>query len=407
MIPVFILSLLGGQGCSKNTQTLSHQNIFATESYTEQTEFYSTIPLHHNATKMHLTATINEQPFQFMLDTGSPTIVTKRVADLLELPIMGTNTGVDSNGTEVTMNVSIVDAIGIGEVVFRQVPVFIWDPSTTTDADCFFDGGVIGSELLPLAVWQFNLQNNTLVIANDSRKVEHTKNAKQAALLKVGYPHYPIVQHQINNGFTDNALFDTGSTELLHLNQLAYEQMRKDNVLNAPVGEGRGSFGKGAGGEAENSVYVLNEVKSLTVGNLQLQDLKVWTRNTPPTLIGSRILDTHIVTLDYQNQAVYFKEYALTRTSTGFGFRASFNERSQLQVSFISKPSIAVSAGLQIHDQIIAINNQTVSVQDQKERCEVLQTLPSILAEESVTITVLREGKEQSFALAKESPQIK
>ena len=56
--------------------------------------------------KIFLTAKVNGKPFRFILDTGSPTILTTKVANELGLEILSENTSQDANGNLVKTNLS-------------------------------------------------------------------------------------------------------------------------------------------------------------------------------------------------------------------------------------------------------------------------------------------------------------
>ena len=91
---------------------------------------------------------MNGKAYRFILDTGSPTILTKAVADELGLVIEAENTGKDAHGNPVRMGLAILEQLRIGEVTFRNIPVFIYDATQQAMARCVLDGGVIGSDIV-------------------------------------------------------------------------------------------------------------------------------------------------------------------------------------------------------------------------------------------------------------------
>src|SRR5690606_15377904 len=98
-------------------------------------------------------------------------------------------------------------------------------------------------------------------------------------------------------------------------------------------------------------------LKRLSIGELQLKDLEVWTRPEVPSLIGAGVFESHIVTLDYSARVAYFHKYAEPKASpTTFGFKPYF-ESGEVYVGFLVKDSPATKAGLQLHDKIIKIND--------------------------------------------------
>jgi len=151
-----IFFILSGCAITNSKQQLSE--VFNTKPYIKNKEFKSVIPIDIWSNKVFLNAKVNGKQFRFILDTGSPTLLAKKVAKDLDLEIKGENTGKDANGNLVKMELSIIEQLKIGDVKFRNIPVFIFDPSNLKLGDSIFDGGIIGSEIMPLSNWQINFE---------------------------------------------------------------------------------------------------------------------------------------------------------------------------------------------------------------------------------------------------------
>ncbi|MBD1556298.1 hypothetical protein HC752_05050 [Vibrio sp. S9_S30] len=389
-------------GCTSNTSQNSLHEVLLTKPYTETRRFHSVVPVLTIENKIYLYASINGKRYRFIFDTGSPTILTKQVATDLGLTIMGTNKEKDANGNLVSMDLSIADSIEIGDVRFRNVPVFIFDPSHLPKASCYLEGGVIGSEILPLATWQLNFRDGEIVLTSDKRKLEYINQASRTSLKQGGYPHAPIFKHRINGKFTDDALFDTGNTELLNLNLPALQQMLADEVVPNPEVEGRGSFGESEGGEAEPTAYYQTAIERLRVGGLELNNVHSWTRTSTPTRIGAKLLENHIVTLDYPNRKAYFYPFKeRSKDPINWGFRTSISELNALNVSFLESPSIAENAGLQLGDRILKVSYRDTTYIAPEKRCEILRWLPRAMDGQELELTVLRGGDHKTVTMAR------
>lgn len=336
----------------------------------------SKTPIRTEGNRINLEATVNGKTFRFILDTGSPTVLTKKVADALDLNVLGQNTGSDAHGNPVKMDLSVLDTLKIGDVVFANIPVFIFDQTSIPMADCIFDGGIIGSEIMPLTQWQINFKDKELVLGGEIKDYGFIQNAKAAKLFVFQYPHTPIIEHTINKSLTDKAIFDTGNTELLHLNIKAFEELKKRQKIKSEITQGFGSFGSSAGGEALEQVHYKINVNRLDIGKLSLKNIPVWTRSQVPTLVGARIFESQIVTLDYAEQKVYFYEYQHPQpfASDKFGLKTSIDNK-RLRVSFVTKNSIAEEKGLAVGDQILAINETRFDKIEHTNLCEMAAKL--------------------------------
>lgn len=136
---VLIYSMILGfsAGCSKPPVQDLHRVLTASPTV-ERTDPISTIPMDIQMNKLFVSATVHDQTRTFIFDTGSPTMLSQRFATELGLEIVGSNTGLDANGREVTMGVAMVDSLALGEVTFHRVPVLVFDFDQLYLGSCFF-----------------------------------------------------------------------------------------------------------------------------------------------------------------------------------------------------------------------------------------------------------------------------
>lgn len=385
-------------GCSVSEPQEGPPSVFDTETYVENPDFQSEVPIDVRRGKVYLEAEAGGLPYSFVLDTGSPTILTRKVADALGLTIRGQSTGLDANGTPVTMDLAVLDRMKIGDVVFRDVPVFVFDEVIPGAAGCLFDGGVIGSELMPHANWQIDLDRERVVLASHTGDLDHVEGAARADLAVSGYPFMPVVAHRINGSFSDNALFDTGNTELLHLNDKALDELQRRGLVGSVSATASGVFGGSAGGQAQDRDFRRIPLDRLSIGELELDDLEVWTRAGVPTLIGAKILQSHIVTLDYSGGNVYFSPYAaIAAREPTFGFRP-YIDGDVVRVGFLRAGSSAEGAGLRLHDQVVRVDGTDLTSVGPNELCEVFDYLLSMNDRDRVRIE-FRSGDEARDAV--------
>lgn len=368
-------------------------------STVEQAEFPETIPIDVWADKIFLSAAVEGENRRFILDSGSPTMLTKEVAEALNLEIIGQNQGQDANGNVVETDIAIVDRMEIGGMTVRNVPVFIFDPSNLELGHCLLDGGILGSEIMALVNWQIDVRGNRLIVTDDVGDLEHVRDAASAPMKVFGYPNYPVVEHGINGQFTDNALFDTGSSELLHLNERAYDHLRKEKILPKPISTAEGTFGTSAGGRGNDTTFYQAMLDELSIGELSLRDISAWTRPEVPTLIGAGIFRSHVVTLNYADSSIHFSPYDDPDPSTdGHGFRPYFRD-GNVYVGFLERPSQAAESGLRLHDQIVAINERSLQGLDLPAQCDAMKWLHSLREESSLAVQILRGGKTLGIAI--------
>ncbi|MDE1466804.1 retropepsin-like aspartic protease [Aurantiacibacter sp. D1-12] len=367
----------------------------------ERAEDTTVIPVERRFGKLHVTAAVNGVERSFLFDTGSPTVISRELADELGLETVATNRGRDANGTVVEMEFAVAETITLGGVTFHDVPVLIYDFSQTPMGDCVFDGGHIGSEIFPNSIWQFDMVANELRISAPQNTPSYTPSGRfSARLLDAGYPHAPIVEYRIGS-VADRALFDTGSGAGISLFDDLLENPDVARGVDAgSLREGRGSMGTSAGGEGAETALLRFDFDALELGGDRLTGVPGENRAIPPTLLGTALLDRYRVTLNYPAGYAIFDPLPNprnTRPHPGFGI--SFREDVAV-VSQLFNGSAAESAGVRLGDQVLAIDSFEFGGRDAAGRCEAMVAMTDGgLLSAAREITVSRNGEAQVLRL--------
>lgn len=365
----------------------------------KQTPGISSVPIEVINRKIFLQASVNGKSYRFIFDTGSPTIISKKAAADLGLEIKGENTGKDVHGNLVKMGISVLKSMTIGEVGFRNIPVLVFDPSKLPIASCYIDGGIIGSEILPLINWQIDFSKKRMVLAQDTGLMTDVKGAISTPLKSFGYPFTPVIEYGAGAKFKDNAVLDTGSPEFIHLNPGAFSELKKLNIFKAPIASAQGSFGESAGGQAESSNYDLAELRTVSIGGVPFNQVRAWTKTEVPTLVGSRLFESHIVTLDYKNNLFHMKKHGLRfPASSSYGLKLT-PKGKEVVVSFLQTPSIASKAGLREGDRIISFDGIAVNDLLAKDQCGLVGMLADVDDMARVDLVVMRDGQKLKAVL--------
>jgi predicted aspartyl protease len=341
--------------------------------------------------KLIVSAAVEGQTREFIFDTGSPTILSRRLADSLGLERVGSSAGRDANGRVVTMDTAVVQTLSLGDLTFHQVPVLVFDFDQLYLGPCIFDGGVLGSELLPGSVWRFDTGRGQLQIADDGSRLAASSPVLSAPMYDLGYPHYPVVDYAMGN-LTDKALFDTGNAgELVLFSRVVQDVGVQERMVSGSVRRGRGSDGVSAGGAGPVRDLLHFTVSELSVGAQPLGPLRASTRDSAPTLLGAGLLDRYVVTLDGVTQRFVLEERVPPRPARREAGYAVTLEEGGTRVSQIFESSPAAGAGLQLGDRVIAIDSRPLDGPQAPERC----ALATLLLEEmdwaaAVELTVER-----------------
>jgi len=311
------------------------------------------VPIKRLGTKMYIEVELGNKLRRFVVDTGSPSMIDSTLAKELGLPVVGKSKGIDAHGTVIESN--IVQAnLGIGDVAFQSVPMMTADFSGTEATRFFIGDGVIGSELLPLGIWQFDLKDEVLRFNTNLNNLLHVEDGKKVKLYQFGYPYMPIFDVKFAKHARSKALFDTGSPTYFAISQADYHGAKKESAIGKVL-LGYGSPGSSLGGQAPSSEQRQVEIKKLAIDQLKLGRVVAIQRELSPSLIGASMLERFIITLDSRSGSAYFKEYSQKAyLQPSFGFTLAFDQ--QISIALVWDKSPAKLAGLQAGMKLISVN---------------------------------------------------
>lgn len=311
------------------------------------------VPLNIFGTKLYVDVEIAGKLRRFVVDTGSPSMIDKTLVKELGLDIVGTNHGRDAHGVIVESQV-VQASIKIGGVSFHKVPMFSAPFSDSVATKQFIGDGVLGSELLPLGVWQVDLKNSVLRFNTEASNLPYIKESQQVKLYSFGYPHAPILDVQFAAKARSKAMLDTGSPTYFAISPDDYAGTAKAGGIGKEV-SGYGSRGESLGGQAPNGDQLQVELKSLSLEKISLGRVEAIKRDLSPSLIGAKILEHFIVTLDSKSRTAYFLKYNDSKLAqTSFGFTLAFV--GGISVALVWGGSEAEAAGLRPGIVLTSIN---------------------------------------------------
>lgn len=379
------------------------QDAFQRDIQIERSAPVSELSFDWRLDKIFIEAELNDRPGDFIFDTGSPTILSRALADTLELEIIGQNTGRDAHGAEIVMDIAIVDTIRLGDVVFHDVPVMIFDFETLDQGACFIEDGVIGSEILKGSAWRLDLSRQSVALAAEAGDFPALPPGPETALHDFGYPHMPIIDYAIGE-MSDKALFDTGfAGELALFERAADMPSVRRRIVRGSLEPGTGRAGESAGGWSDPAPLMRAQLDDVSLGDDALPRLYSDLRPIPPTLFGAGLLNTHVVTLDYPGARFSLSPLAeplFPKPAQDFSIAIVGD---QVELVRLYEDSPAARAGLQVGDVVLQVDGRELPTQPREARCETAFWLADGLDAQSVqTLTIWRDGQARTLSLGPE-----
>jgi predicted aspartyl protease len=403
MMTVCALTAFTLSAAASLAQPLTPQEAFQREIRIERGAAVSEVAFDWRLGKIFIEAEVNGQSGDFIFDTASPTLLDRGFADTLELDIIGQNTGRDANGAEVVTDIAIAETIRLGDVVFHDVPVLIFDFSALDQGSCFIENGVIGSEILTGSAWRIDLSRQTLSIAASADALPVLPDGPESALHDFGYPHTPVIDYAVGQ-MQDKAFFDTGFAGELNLFEEAAETPAvRRAIVRGSLQRGHGRDGESAGGWAAPEPLTRARLASVTLGDDALPRLQTEVRPIAPTLFGAGLLNTYVVTLDYPGARFSLSpldEPLTSKPAQDFSI-ALVGDHAELVRLYEDTP--AAHAGLEVGDAVLSVDGRRLVTEPRDARCDTALWLADELDAQSVqTLTIWRDGETRTITLAPE-----
>jgi hypothetical protein len=346
---------------------------------------------------------IKNKEYSFLVDTGTPNIISKELAEILKLEHVSHKKYMDSQDNTLELSLAEIGEIKIGGIAFNKNATTIhnFDNSPPT-IRCLNISGVIGANLMKQAIWQFDFEKNEIVIS-DSK--EYTKNSNTKILkFGTGYSGTPIVKVDINGISDGKAYVDFGAKGFYKSSKRTFKKLCKESIKDqCKTTSGYGSMASGAFGYEEPDSSYLALVHEFSIGSkdqASLTNQLITLSNHSDKLVGLEFFENYLTTINWKD-----KELALTKRTgqpkiqsyNSFGFKVVYRDNN-LHVGFIYEDSPASSSGLEIGDRIIKINEYDFNQSTEDQFC-TFQNSNILDTEDHLTLSITRDGKVLDFSL--------
>lgn len=286
------------------------QNINFNLGKSKELNYYSEIPFEYVNGKIIVSVLINENKYRFLLDTGAPNLITKRLSNILNLESLQELKISDANQIKSTMNIVQLPNLTIGSIIFENSVALSSQDENNLVFDCFEIDGFIGSNLLRNSIIQIDVKNKILIITNDLKKLHlNSKNSSKLSLF--GQQSSPFIWLKLTgskDSGKEQVLLDTGMKgfyDISHKNYLKF----KDEKIFSEVANGKGSESIGLSGTSPESEQVRLLLKHMKIANSAFLNISTTTTNDNNSRIGIGLFENGIGTIDFINKKFYFEQY--------------------------------------------------------------------------------------------------
>ncbi len=355
----------------------------------KQKHFKTAVPFQYRSTLMMVEVKLNgsNETYQFLFDTGAPTVISKTLVEKLGLTSVGQIKVSDSQQNKQQSQNVMLKSIQVGNIEFNDILAVALDMEATVEVGCLGMDGIIGGNLMRQAIWEIDYEQQQLVMTSSldslNMAVAHLTLPFQAKLTGT-----PVLPCTIGDKPV-NITFDTGkSSEHISLASKNFRYIAKDTTIQ---GFGKGSTGMF--GSSEDTLYT-SKISQFKTGDLLLPHTVVTSNKVSSSLLGNGFLREYCtqVVMDWNTHQLFLFPRTTPSTQNHFksyGFGPAY-DGEKLYVANIYENSPAARANIALGDQILAVNEIDYSNITLDQYCELMLNKDSMFNGQPLEIKVLK-----------------
>ncbi len=366
--------------------------------------FHVEIPIRKERNLMFAEVEISNRKYNFLIDTGAPMVISTEVAKEIGFKATKSKHTRSSNGLSGTSLWGTLKQVRIASLTFSNIPTAVVNFESTKVIKCLGVDGIIGANLMSAGIWQFQYDNNKVVVTNSLQTLDNVVGVSVMRFKKVGANKSPYISASINRQRSSLVLFDTGFNGFFDLPYSSYRKSLGSENLNSyiEVVTGRGWGAEGVFGSIDTTLFQV-KVNQLQVGEETFVEPVFAMGHTKSPKVGVMFLKGRTVTLDYPAAKMYVQKNASSyypQKFETFGLGIAPGDNGVI-IGNLFEDSPASRAGLKVKDVLVAIDGFQLP---KLEKCQALQKAYDLLqTAKSLEVTILRDAKTKVVSLTKET----
>lgn len=250
-----------------------------------------------------LTVSVAGKNYDFLLDTGAPTVISKDIADRLLLEEKGTVRVVDALGNAAQTSVVTVPALSVSGMEISGIPALVYESSNPVFSSLQVQG-ILGSNALQQLVVSVSARQGAVRLQSFSPPSEAGNTT--AMTLEKDAQGSPFLSLSLENR-TEEFLFDSGFEGLLDLSDKAASMAVGNAAVAVRILQGDDTYTGINGGNHFRPKTV--SVGALHFPNATLHHVRATITGDSRSKIGASLFTLGDVTLDYRARHFSFKPY--------------------------------------------------------------------------------------------------
>lgn len=335
--------------------------------------YVQTIPFEWRKELIVVRAKLNSDTVQreFIFDTGAfNSKVESSLANRLGLDVVTEKTNSTAQGISKKIEVVRVDSLQLGETTIYNLGAGKLTYAPTSASPCIASSGIIGANLIKLAHWKIDYENQLLHFSDSPFDLE-----EGSYILPFDRPLLsgtPQISLEVQGKKAENVLFDVGYNGGLILPLSLASHFRDVDSKIILDQSTSGIYGT-------NTDSLL--VKNLTVDVAGVKaKIPVEFSSLNKALIGNEFLKHFTVVINYQTKEIYLKKQQDIYVSPPLHFSVAIQDDSLWMVSRTS-PEIPLELG----ETLLSINGKKPNALF-RSHCDHIMNLGKLLKQDSLKV---------------------
>ena len=303
---------------------------------------------------------INGKSYQFLFDTGAPTVISYSVYNEMNLKKKHKSKVGDSQKNKQEQIFTLLPEMTIDQIVFKNIGAMVMDLQGH-EFGCLKIDGIIGANQMAKLFWKINYSENLLEATKDLKQFS-TEDYETVFTFRTKPQKSPIIETEILDKDI-NMTFDTGFTGGIKISDSNFDP--KNTMVKYLETFGMNSVGAYGAGKPVASYYFKPE--EVVLANQKFSDEIVMTGSS--SLLGNEFLKKFKFIIDWQDHKVYLhriKNSPSKMESFGFAYRF-IDLKAKVVLVFPEK-----DFPIKIDDEIVSINDTSFENLNNESSCEYL-----------------------------------
>lgn len=163
---IYLITFIFISSCSVNKA-----GKYLKEGKTAEENFKVTLPFEIKNGYIIVQANIKNKDYNFVLDTGTPSLVSKKLAENLNLKVIDSVKASDVFDKKQSNEYTRIETIKIGTLDFVGTVALINDFNSVPMWSSLNIDGFIGSNLMQHAIWDIDFEKKQITITNNESKL--------------------------------------------------------------------------------------------------------------------------------------------------------------------------------------------------------------------------------------------